>query len=318
LILIDGVYLYNYGGLTILDRIIKELDSKKLQYKVLLDERHQPRKNIIILNKGILSRYFFYKKNKRQFTKILCLGNVPPPVKCDANVYLFFHNVNLLMKKDVLTLIKWLIIRFHILNADEIIVQTNLVKNIILKKIDINFTIHVHPVFDTFLNRSKSNNEKGVKKLTFFYPASFFKHKNHKLLFDFFKKSKGDYMLLLTINNLSEYLLNEIANNDNIYNLGLLPNNETIEILNKVDALIFTSTSESFGLPLIEAALLKKPVLSIDLPYVNEIISTPYRFKNSLVSLEECIIKFIADLPNPKSATLLVNDQTEEIIKKLY
>jgi glycosyltransferase involved in cell wall biosynthesis len=125
-------------------------------------------------------------------------------------------------------------------------------------------------------------------------------------------------MLLLTLNNLSKSLSNDIANNNNIYNLGLLPNNEIIEILNKVDALIFTSTSESFGLPLVEAALLKKPILSIDLPYVNEIISTPYKFENTSESLDECINKFIADLPNPKSATLLVNDETEKIIKKLY
>ena len=168
------------------------------------------------------------------------------------------------------------------------------------------------------MDKSKSNKELELNKLTFLYPASFVKHKNHKLLFDFFNKFKRDYMLLLTINNLSESLSNEIANNDNIYNLGLIPNNEIIEILNKVDALIFTSTSESFGLPLVEAALLKKTILTIDLPYVNEIISTPYRFKNSLESLDECINKFIADLPNPKSATLLVNDETDKIIKKLY
>ena len=52
--------------------------------------------------------------------------------------------------------------------------------------------------------------------------------------------------------------------------------------------------------------------------YVNEIISTSYRFKNSLESLDECINKFIVDFPDLKSATLLVNDQTEKIIKNLY
>ena len=318
MILLDGVHLYNYGGLIILNRIVKELDSNELKYKVLLDHRHQPRKNTIILNKGFLSRYFFYKNNKNQFSKILCLGNVPPPIKCDVKVYLFFHNINLLIKNDILTLIKRIIIKFHILNLDEIIVQTNLVKKTILKKINVNCIVHIHPVFDKLLDKSKSNKKLELNKLTFLYPASFVKHKNHKLLFDFFNKFKRDYMLLLTINNLSESLSSEIANNNNIYNLGLLPNNKIIEILNKVDALIFTSTSESFGLPLVEAAILKKPILTIDLPYVNEIISTPYRFENNLESLDKCINKFIADLPNPKSATLLVNDETKKIIKKLY
>ncbi|MDC3077484.1 glycosyltransferase [Flavobacteriales bacterium] len=282
MILLDGVHLYNYGGLIILNRIVKELDSNELKYKVILDHRHQPRKNTIILNKGFLSRYFFYKKNKNQFSKILCLGNVPPPIKCDAKVYLFFHNINLLIKNDVLTLIKRTIIKFHISNIDEIIVQTQLVKKTILKKINVNCIIHIHPVFDKSFNKLKSNKKLKNKKLTFLYPASLVKHKNHKLLFDYFNKFNRDYILLLTISNLTEHISNKIEINDNIYNLGLLPNNEIMEILNNVDALIFTSKSESFGLPLVEAALLKKPILSIDLPYVNEIISTPYRFEKQL------------------------------------
>ena len=140
----------------------------------------------------------------------------------------------------------------------------------------------------------------------------------NSLLFDYFNKFNRDYILLLTLSNLTEDISNKLEINDNIYNLGLLPNNKIMETLNNVDALIFTSTSESFGLPLVEAALLKKPILSIDLPYVNEVISTPYRFENSLESLDKCINKFIVDLPKPKSAKLLVNDETDKIIKKLY
>ena len=320
MILIDGVYLYNYGGVVILNRITKELDSEGLKYMLLLDHRHKPRKNTIILNKGILKRFLFYKKNKNKFSKILCLANIPPPIKCDAKVYLFFHNINLLIKNDINTLIKKAIIKFHVLNADEIIVQTNLVKETFFKKINVNCVIHIHPVFDTLLDKSKFSKEFEINKLTFLYPASFVKHKNHKLLFEVFNrfKSEKNYMLVLTINTLQKNISNKIANSDNICNLGLLPNHEIIKILNTVDALIFTSTSESFGLPLVEAALLNKPILSIDLPYVNEIISTPYKFENSLESLEGCINKFIEDLPNPKSAKLLVNDETGKIIKKLY
>lgn len=320
MILIDGVYLYNYGGMIILNRITKELDSEGLKYLVLLDHRHKPSKKTVILDKGISKRFKFYKKNKNNFSKILCLGNIPPPVKCDVKVYLFFHNINLLIKNDIVTLLKRATIKFNILNADEIIVQTDLVKKTFLKKINFNCIINVHPVFDSLLDKSEFTKEFELNKLTFLYPASFVKHKNHKLLFELLKNFKNEkkYLLILTINKLPKHISNKIRKSNNIHNLGLLPNHEIIKILNTVDALIFTSISESFGLPLVEAAILNKPILSIDLPYVNEVISTPYKFENSLESLEGCINKFIRDLPNPKSAKLLVNDQTEKIIKKLY
>ena len=90
-----------------------------------------------------------------------------------------------------------------------------------------------------------------------------------------------------------------------------------MEVLNNVSALIFPSTSESFGLPLVEAALLNKPVLKIDLDYGKDIIHTPYLFKNNLNSLEKCINKFYNDLPNTISAKLLIKDSTDKIIQKL-
>lgn len=319
MILIDGVYLYNFGGITILDRIIKELDLKELKYKVLLDHRHLPTKNTIILNKGIFSRYFFYKKNKNQFLKILCLGNVPPPVKCDAKVYLFFHNINLLINGDFITLLKRFIIKYNMSNLDEIIVQTKEVKKVLKKVLTDKFKINIYPVFDMSVSKLKFQKKSESKNITFLYPASFLSHKNHKLLFNLFRKPSINkrIKLFLTIENLEKNVISSLEKN-NIYNLGLISNKEILEVLNNVSALIFPSTSESFGLPLVEAALLNKPILRIDLGYGNGIVQTPYLFKNNLNSLEKCINAFYNDLPNTISAKLLIKDSTHKIIQKLY
>ena len=42
--------------MTILNRITKELDSRGLFYKVLLDQRHKKSNNIIILKNGLSAR----------------------------------------------------------------------------------------------------------------------------------------------------------------------------------------------------------------------------------------------------------------------
>lgn len=57
-----------------------------------------------------------------------------------------------------------------------------------------------------------------------------------------------------------------------IVNLGYLPEKEVSSLYLRAQALVFPSTTESFGLPLIEAAALGLPILAPELDYVRDVV----------------------------------------------
>ena len=61
-----------------------------------------------------------------------------------------------------------------------------------------------------------------------------------------------------------------------------------------VDAIIYPSLGESFGLPLLEARLLNKPVIAADLSYVYDVIPPMEVFNpHSARSIAESVIRFL-------------------------
>lgn len=316
MILVDGVYLLNNGGLVILERLKRELVTRGLPFMVLLDDRHKPKEKTVIIKRGIFSRYKFYKKFRHKYSSVICLGNIPPPVKCNIKVFLFFHNVNLLNKNDIITRLKRVLIKAHMMNCSEVIVQTDLVAKNFATMIRAIRPIIIHPVFDKSIEWSTADRYNG-SVLKLFYPASSAPHKNHLLLLKSLANYHGEYELVLTLDSLPTRLLGDLSSQVNIVYLGSCNRDKIFSTISEVDALIFPSLTESFGLPLVEAATMKKPILAIDLPYVDEIISTPYRFDNNIHSLIKCIRKLVRDMPNATPATLLVEDETHKIINKL-
>ena len=182
MILVDAVYILNYGGLVVMNRIIGELVSSGLPHTVLLDDRHKVEGNRVIVRYGLFARYRFYKKYIHKYSCVICLGNIPPPVKCNINVFLFFHNVNLLNKNDVITRLKRVIIKLHIMNCSEVIVQTDLVAKNFVQKIGPARPISIHPVFDEGIIEWSKPKVCSSDVLKLFYPSSSVPHKNHSLL----------------------------------------------------------------------------------------------------------------------------------------
>ena len=71
-----------------------------------------------------------------------------------------------------------------------------------------------------------------------------------------------------------------IFNSPNIALLGRISHDLCIDYIKKSSALLFLSSFESLGLPLIEAAQLAKPVICPDLNYTRELLgSSPYFYK---------------------------------------
>jgi glycosyltransferase involved in cell wall biosynthesis len=162
-----------------------------------------------------------------------------------------------------------LIFKINLKYAAKIIVQTHSMKvKLIASYEDIEDKVSVisapPPTWFGNFNRSPKLFKKN--KLKLFYPAAAYPHKNHKLL----SKITGDNSYGWPIQDL--ILTVADSNNPNskvswIKCVGLLNASQCLRAYEEVDALLFLSTTESYGLPLVEAMIAGLPIICPDLEY---------------------------------------------------
>lgn len=107
-------------------------------------------------------------------------------------------------------------------------------------------------------------------KVKLFYPAAVYAHKKHDFLLKFnsycvknnVDSSKFEIWLTLTEDEFEEF--KEISF---IKNLGRLNAKKMNLFYQKSDALLFLSSMESYGFPLIEALTINLPIITVDFPY---------------------------------------------------
>lgn len=104
------------------------------------------------------------------------------------------------------------------------------------------------------------------KKINVFYPSTGHFYKNHIVLEEIAKELEEQVNFYFTLPKPSKH-------NPNIHYLGFLEYKKVVTMYNSCDALVFPSYIETFGLPLIEAALVGLPVIVADLPYAREVLS---------------------------------------------
>ncbi len=138
-----------------------------------------------------------------------------------------------------------------------------------------------------------------------FYPASYLPHKNHNIL-----ASACIYSLLAEM-NVAIYLTTErrdiVFSSPSIFLLGRLPRSSCIQYLCESSALLFLSSYESLGLPLIEAVEAQKPIICLDRPYSRDLLGDSAYFysENSPESLSIAIMKFVSESHSPRRAILM-------------
>ena len=85
-----------------------------------------------------------------------------------------------------------------------------------------------------------------------------------------------------------------------IVNEGTISHKAVIALYEKVDALIYPSFFESFGLPLIEARQSDLPVLAPEMDYVRDILDPEETFDpNSSISIARAVKRFLGANENP-------------------
>ena len=298
MILLDAIYINQSGGKVLLEYFLKKIKDLGLEsdFFFLLDNRieaaflNEINKNQAYkINASEISRRSFYKKMSSDFTHIFCFANVPPPIKLKhKNVFVLFHNaliienknMNYNLKSRFIFFLKKLYIKNRELDTYKWVVQTKKMSELLSEKLNIQKqSIAIFPFYEE--NRFENINHREAKNNgEFLYIADGVKQKNHQILLDawemIFDNDNLPITLHLTVQNEFESLVNEInrlqKKGVSIVNHGRCNHEKIEELYKNCNFFIMPSLTESFGLPLIEAAEAGCEIIAADLEYVYEIV----------------------------------------------
>ena len=245
----------------------------------------------------------------------ICFGNLPPLFKLRGRTVVFLQNRYLI---DDASLDKFpptvrariamerLWVSSRLTNADEFIVQTPTMKRLLQARTKSSLNIRVLPFIADPNGYARSTSREGMlekKRSDFLYVASGEPHKNHLQIIDAWRLLAEEGLfpsLRLTLDEVRfQSLCREIGENRkryglNVTNMGVMSHGDVLALYAKVDALIFPSTFESFGLPLIEARQAGLPVLAAELDYVRDVLDPEQSFDpESPISIARAVKRFI-------------------------
>lgn len=248
---------------------------------------------------------------------VLCFGNLPPLFKLRGRVVVFVQNRflidnvsldDLTLRDKVRLIIERMWLSSRIRNADEFFVQTPEMKRLLTVRLKGNtpISIKVVPFVAEPNGYSRGLTQSVVQKCEsgdLLYVATGGTHKNHKRLIEAWclLAEEGFFPLLrLTLDASQnqdlclyiEAMCRQLGMQ--IINEGVLSHAEVLVLYNRVDALIYPSTFESFGLPLIEARQAGLRVLAPELDYVRDVLDPEQTFDpQSPVSIARAVKRFL-------------------------
>lgn len=321
MIIIDSIYINSYGGKSLLIYFIDSLRKKNSlnKYLFFFDERlildfNISEINYVKVRSNHFSRKKAYQKRIKEIKKVFCFSNVPPPIKLNCSVYIYFHNLLLLKWDTPIQLIKFLYIFYFNRATYNWITQTEYTKNFLIKRINlIDKRALVLPFYkvDDIKFRVKNFNSN---KLIFIYPTSNNYHKNLESILKAFLevRTKSSIELYITVegNNIKTM-------NKTVIFTGLLSRNELFSIYNKSHYLVLPSKKESLGLPIIEAIKSGCKILVSSIPTFHEICEPSYFFNPENNSEIKNAIEFACNEKNIEMPSLKIKNQINDLINLL-
>ncbi|MBC7742927.1 MAG: glycosyltransferase [Bdellovibrionaceae bacterium] len=337
---IHATNIHQGGGRTLLLRTLKSL-PKDFEIYIFVDARMtlpadiklSGRVNIEIVKPTIVQRLkaeWRLSQLANDHDVVLCFGSLPPLFKTDAFTNVFVQNKYLIdqsslskfpLKTRLRLAIERLWFSSRLCHADAFTVQTPSMKLLIQDRLSKqSIPVHVFPFVDDSVPylRTLPEPKKNPSSLyDFVYVASGEPHKNHKRLIEawiLLSKELHFPKLALTLDQhqfpdlccwldkvKAEYHLS-------IQNLGTLPHEQVKLLYQNAGALIFPSTLESFGIPLIEARQAGLPVIASELDYVRDILDPEQSFDpHSANSIAHAVKRFL----QIKNSTLPLMDAAE-------
>lgn len=334
MILIDASNVNVGGGKILLEYLLDELIERKIDFFLLRDARWNSYERIKPLQ-SIVTSIYNRKKDLKTYTKLLspkaifCFGNFPPPLKLPCKTITYFQNPNLLdniweqTPNDRLFFLKKLYLKRYLKNTDFVVFQNNKILEHFKKVFGCFASSGVKyleiPFFDEKkIIQTRKNYQNATKKSnSFIYVSLPHKHKNHSnLLHAWGILASQNYFPELTltvpINNspLTEKIITLKENGVKINNLGIIPFSEALERTAETEFCIYPSLKETFGLGLIESALLGCKVIAADLDYVYEVLKPSLVFDplNPTDIVEKVKLSLQKDIEIEKTIPLIQNN----------
>lgn len=323
--IIYAINIHSGGGKILLDELINGID-KPSEFILFLNEHYRlvPDKsifkNVILVRSNIFDRLyaefklFSIEDNNNQ---ILYFGNLPPLIKPKGFIVVFLQNRYLIdfvtlnsfsLKTIVRIWIERGLFFFQSKNVDEFVVQTQTMKQILIDHIGSFKTVKILP-FAQVNNEQIGKYSLSSKNIdiafSFVYPASGEPHKNHtNLIYAWIELANKSIFptLYLTLDdsvfpNLVSWITEKsLQHNLKVINMGNLDKHELFDLYKQVNALIFASYFESFGLPLIESQEFGLPILAAELDFVRDIVTPVETFDPmSKTSISRALMRFMGN-----------------------
>lgn len=276
----------------------------------------------------ILSRFraeWWLYRNVGENDTVLCFGNLPPIFNLQGRVVVYVQNRYLIEGKKLSgfsirvklrLFLERLWLKSRLNNVDEFVVQTPSMKYLMERHAPSSSVVSVKPFVADAIGYQRSSGKKrspSDHKSVFLYVASAEPHKNHKALIDAWclLAEEGLPLKLLftfdevTFSDVADYLRLQTVNSSlKIQNLGSMSHSSIIDLYHEVDALIYPSKFESFGLPLIEARQAGLDILAPEMDYVRDLIDPEETFDpSSAVSIAKSVKRYIGVIEKPLRIT---------------
>jgi len=302
------------GAITILDQYYEEAIITNEEFVFVVSKvKLKATKHIKIISlpwikKSWIFRMFFYFLllpliiKKENPNRIISFNNTKTPSKkYPQTIYLHQvlpfskYKINIISDPHlwgVKHLLGFLII-YSIKRVETLIVQSLWLKEILVEELGIpeeNIKviipkIHFNPKIKYLLER---NNEI----IKFFYPSSYASYKNHEMIVEavimLSEKEKKKIEIKFTLNPFQNKYVKKIYELVNTNNLPIrfigYQNKDYIQEMYSDHILIFASSVESFGLPLLEAQIARSPIIALKAIHTIDILkeySKIHYFKNS-------------------------------------
>ncbi|MDO9359842.1 MAG: glycosyltransferase [Polaromonas sp.] len=325
---IQAMNVHSGGGRSLLRALLTAAPSGK-ESTVLLDARmetHALPQNWIIrtVRPSLLQRLraeWWLSGAVGEGDLLLCFGNLPPLFKTRGRAVVFLQNRYLIERGSLRAFplrarmrlgVERLWFAWRAAHVERFIVQTPSMRNQLVgaglargKPVDVLPFIDAHTAYRRRLDVSS---ERGSGD-RFIYVASGEPHKNHRSLIEAWCILATQEIfpeLVLTVDRvqhaeLCDWLDEKIRLHGlRVINHGACTPEQIANLYRQVDALVFPSTFESFGLPLIEARQAGLPVVASELDFVRDVLDPEESFDPaSPVSIARAIKRFVHALEAP-------------------
>jgi glycosyltransferase involved in cell wall biosynthesis len=344
-LLISAFGIHMGGGLVLLKALLIAAtgDAREL----LIDKRFSGQEDlqldntkIKIVQRNLRSRLialFSIALRAKSTDILLCFNSLPPLARSRAYVITYVHAPHFVgghigITYPYLTRFRHTIERFWfklgLRFTDEIWVQTDTMADRLLANHPA-CIVHVIPLVDHViaekLNKHTQLNVKdnGLQH-SFFYPADGVGHKNHiNLLLAWKRLARYGLFPTLLLTLRSDELSYSaaragisLAELPNVVNLGRISREAVLEKITCSSALIFPSLAETFGLPLLEARVLGRPILASERDFVRDVCVPTETFDpESPRSIARAVRRFVTEKIETNSTFLSPSDFVKRLMK---